>query len=610
MKYDELVEYYDRELDYLRKAGVEFARKYPKIAQRLELQSTGAADPHVERLIEAFAFLTARVQRKLDDEFSEISEALLSVIYPHFLAPIPSLSILQLHLDSAKGRSTDKVLVPRNTQVYSRPVAGSPCTFRTCYDVELWPVSVSSARIGTPQPELNPPARAQSVLTLELQCPSGFRFQELSLERLRFYLHGAPRQVYPLYEFLLNQVTDVAFVDPVRPERVLGMDSASACLEPVGFERDEGLLPYHSRSLLGYRLLLEYFVLPQKFLFIDLKGLQAVLPSISQTVLKVLLYSEQPYSGPVEAIDENVFQLGCTPIVNLFKKVAERLQVEHATYEYCVVPDRFRQRALEVYSIECVRGLSRADSEQVEYRPFYSTSHSERQTRKSTGYWYAHRRNTGRESDQGTDLYLSFVNLDFDPLLPASEVLMVETLCTNRDLPTSLPFGEARGDFHIEGFPIRTTQCLMRPTPVRRLPLGKGVQWRLIAHLALNHASLTDPTHGRENLLEVLRLYDFQESESTEQQISGIASVSCRPIAARVVSDNGESGVARGYDITIEFDPSRYVGSSIFLFASVIERFLSLYVAINSFCKVSVRLKGKEGHLKQWRPRAGNQYLL
>lgn len=610
MNYLELVDYYDRELAYLRKSGVDFARRYPRIAQRLELAATGSTDPHVERLLEGFAFLTARIQRKIDDEFPEISEALLSVMQPHLLAPLPSMGMLQMHLDPSKGRGTHAQVIPRETLVYARAGDGIQCRFSTCYRTELWPLAVSSVRMHTPRAGAELPIKAAQQLSITLRTQASIGMQELSLTQLSFYLHGAPRSSYALHEFILNQVQWVELVDPAQNDRVLFAAPATELIRPVGYEPEHGLLPYGPRTLLGYRLLLEYFALPQKFLFFSLQGLENAVTQCRGQELRIQLYSELPYQGTAEAVDANSFQLGVTPIVNLFKKTAETITIKRLQSEYLILPDKFQFRNLEVYGIERVRGYSLARTDERLYLPFYSVSHDNRLERKGRAYWYARRRDIIREQEQGSELYLSFTDLEFSALAPSSEVLLVEILCTNRDLPASLPFGEQSDDFSLEGAPIRSTQTLIKPTPVRRLTRGKGLQWRLISHLSLNFAALNHPEHGVEALKELLRLYDFHESEVTEQQISGIVKLDCHPAVSRIESPNGETALARGFDMVLELDPNHYVGSGPFLFASVLERFLGLYVSMNSFIRLSVTLKGKEGVLKRWKPRAGTQTLL
>ena len=273
---DDLLEYYESELSFLRQMGAEFAEKHPKIAARLQLEANRCDDPHVERLLEGFAFLAARVHLKIDDEFPQITEGLLSVLYPHFLRPIPSMTVTEFHLDPEQGKLTTGLKIPRGSVLYSRPVEGVPCKFRTCYDVTLWPFEVADAKWLTPD-KLNPPLRAPeavAALRLELRCLSDVSFDKLQLPSLRFFLNGEGDIVHTLYELLCNNCTQIVLRDPGnsrKPPVTLPVNS----LRPMGFSEEESMLPYPRRSFVGYRLLQEYFSLPEKFFFFELQGLDA-----------------------------------------------------------------------------------------------------------------------------------------------------------------------------------------------------------------------------------------------------------------------------------------------------------------------------------------------
>src|SRR5271165_4885913 len=267
---DDLYLYYENELTFLRQMGAQFAEKYPKPAGRLLLEQDKCEDPHVERLIEAFAFLAARVHLKIDDEFPEITEALLGIIYPHFIRPIPSMSVVQLNLDPDKGKLTTGLVIGRNDTVYSKPVDGVPCKFWTCYETTLWPITVASADWRTPD-RLTPSIKsgdASGVVRLELRCPADLEFPKMELDRLRFHLSGEPALVHTLYELLCCNLTGILLRDPTPLSHVPPVMLPASALEPVGFGRDEGMFPYDGRSFIGYRLLQEYFTFPQKFFFV------------------------------------------------------------------------------------------------------------------------------------------------------------------------------------------------------------------------------------------------------------------------------------------------------------------------------------------------------
>lgn len=611
---DDLLEYYNRELTFIRRLGAEFAAANPKIARRLRLVPDDAADdPHVERLIEAFAYLSARVRTKLEDEFPEITESLLNVLYPHYLAPIPSLSIAQFKVDLEQVQLTSGYTIPRHTELETEPVRDEPCRFRTCYPVTVWPIEVRSAVLAqAPLPAPVTPYfdEAAAVLRLGLACPSQeISFATLGLDTLRFFLKGQPHHVHRLYELLFNHTIGVAVTRSTPPAEpfLLGRD----CLRQVGFDRDEGLLPYPARSFLGYRLLTEYFTFPQKFLFLDLKlpGIEAM-PGLGNQLV-VYIYLNRAVPELARSISPETFQLGCTPIVNLFSHRADPISLTHHSFEYQVVPDRRRPMALEVYSIDRV-GESSPGGDAVEFRPFFSVKHAPDRGPDRT-YWHASRRPaeaTMAAGDRGTEVFVSLVDLGFRPSGAAGSVLEVQTTCLNRDLPRDLPYGgdQPRLQFAEGGGPISRIRCLTPPTPTFRPGAGHGRLWRLISHLSLNHLSIVEDGPA-DALREILRLYDVVDSAETRGQIDGILGVKSRRVVAAMRSE-GPLTFCRGTEVTLHFDEERFTGSGLFLFASVLERFLALYCTLNSFTKLIATVKGREGELRRWPPRMGEKVLV
>ena len=434
---------------------------------------------------------------------------------------------------------------------------------------------------------------------------------------LRFYLSGDNQIVPTLYEFLLNHTLQVVFrpVDNLAPATSV-VFAPEQCLTPVGFERDEGVLPYPSQSFLGYRLLTEFFTFPNKFLFVDLGGFQRIRHTDFGRKVEVIFFLNRTQTNLETAIDARTFRLGCTPVVNLFEQTAEPINLTQARYEYHVTPDVAHSLGHEVYSIDSVTNADPTTRTIKEYQPFYSFRHGTSRASKRA-YWYTSRRPSLVEGDRGTDVYLHLVDLDFEPRLPAESVLVVRTTCTNRNLPTQLQHAGEQLYLELEvAAPLSRIRCLRTPTAPLRPPLRRGAHWRLLSHLNLNHLSITDPVEGREALQEILRLYDFSDPEAgqqlsavTRQLIDGILSLSSRRVVGRT-GGPAASGFARGVEVTIEFDERKYVGTGMFLFACVLERFLGLYVSINSFSQLVGRSKQGEGYFKKWPPRAGDHQLL
>lgn len=602
---DDLLPYYERELAFLRQMGAEFAAKYPKIAARLQLEADRSEDPHVERMIQAFALLTARVHHKLDDEFPEITESLLNVVYPHYLAPVPSMAIAQFVLDPEQGKLTTGHGIERGTTLFSPAVNGQTCRFRTAYPVTLWPVEITAAQLDTTA-RFGLSVRAAGVVRLELTCVGGASFADLPIDRLRLFLHGESRLAYGLYELLFNNAQEVVLRGLRSGARTpTTVRLPPQVLRPVGLDDDEAVLPITHRAFAGYRLLQEYFALPEKFLFVDLLQLdRAAAAGFTQRIEVLVLLDRLPrFEQPVTA---DTFRLGCTPVVNLFEQVAEPIRLSHTQTEYRVIPDIHRQQTTEVYSVDRVVSSRPDGQEVVEIHPFYSLRHAAAPEREGA-YWYATRRASERRGDTGTEVYVTLVDTGFRPAAPATETLTVSATCTNRDLPGRLPFGGGRSDFEMEAAaPLSRIHCLTKPRETQRPPLRSGVQWRLISHLALNYLSIADGPHA---LQEILKLYDFSGSSVVQQQIAGLVGLSSRRIVARPGSMPW-NGFCRGVEVTLEFDEDRYVGSGVFLFATVLERFLGLYASLNSFVQLVAFTRQREEALHRWPPRAGHQILL
>ena len=618
---DELLPYYEKELTFLRQIGAEFAEKYPKIASRLLLEADKCEDPHVERLIEAFAFLAGRIHHKLDDELPEITESFLGVLYPHYLAPIPSMSIVQFLLDAGQAKLQTGQTIARGSVLSSRPVDGIPCRFRTCYPLTIWPMEVAAAGFEAPAGAGMQTQETRSVLRLVLRTTGGLPFtslfekisetEERGFDRVRFYLQGEGQMVTLLYELLFVSAVKVELrPGDARKKGPAPVVLDAGCLRQVGFERDEGMLPYSDRSFMAYRLLQEYFTFPEKYLFFDLCGLSKAVRAGFGDTIEVLIHFNREFSQE-KAVTNQVFRLNCTPIVNLFHQVTEPIQLTHTQSEYRVIPDVGRQFVTEVYSIDSVTNSVAYNEKPIPFQPFYSFRHAHDREGQRT-FWYAHRRPSPRKEDLGTEVYLSLVDLDFNPSRPDVETLTVTATCTNRDLPSRLPFGNVEGDFQLEGPGLFTSiRCLKKPTPTLRPPMRRATQWRLISHLSLNYLSLVEKADedGPEALREILRLYDFMDSAATRRQIAGITHVGARRIFRSMPSPLGASFV-RGVEVSLQFDEQQYVGSGAFLLASVLERFLALYTSINSFVQMVATTQQREGALKRWPPRAGEQIVV
>lgn len=612
---DELLLYYERELSYLRRLGAEFGTKYPKVAARLQLEPANCDDPHVERLLEGVAFLNARLHRRLDDDLPELSEALLDVLYPQHVRPVPSLSIVELELDPELGKLPAGFTVPRGAELRSRPVQGMACRFRTCYETTLWPATVAAVE-WTGADRAGAGVRltdAAGAVRVELRAFAGVRLGQVALDNLRLHLPGDATVVDTLYELLANNVARVAVRDPDQPTRAPQVLLASA-VRPVGFADDEALLPLPRRTLAAHRLLQELFVLPQKFHFVDVVGLGAALRALdcgprAELVVLITPFERAERRSTLEVgLSAGAVRLGCTPVVNLFALTADPILLTERQLEYPVVPDARRRLEIETWSVDEVKALTPGEGEPEIVAPLYAIRHGVAD-REASVFWHGVRRASTWRTDRGSEVFLSFADLRGHLRAPDAEVISCHLTCFNGELPSRLPFGaDERGDFElVSGGPVRRVRCLTKPTGVIQPPLGKSLLWRLVSALSLNHLSLIEG--GRDALQELLRLHNTGDGTAGERQIQGLVDVRSAPAYARVTSEHGIA-FARGRRVDIAFDEEQFPGGGMFLFASVLDRFLALSASMNSFTQLAATSRQRRRVVREWAPRSGSRTLV
>ncbi|WP_020409562.1 type VI secretion system baseplate subunit TssF [Hahella ganghwensis] len=607
---DDLLPFYEKELAFLRQSGAEFGRIHPKIAGRLRMSGDVVEDPHVSRLLEGVAYLNSRIQYRLDDDFSELSDALLDQLYPHYLRPIPSMTVVQFK----PAKDLDAPLkVKRHARLESEPFQGRVCSFMTGYELDILPVAVTQAALKE-RPFVTPGSqrveRATSVIHVRLEgFTEDIDWAELGTDKLRFFLRGQSHYAYALYELLLNHCVQVVMTkgpDDTEP-RLLG----TQCIQPVGFAEDEALLPCPNQSFPGYRLLTEYMVFPEKFLFLDIEGLKPYLEEGFGSTLEFYFYLDRSHTELERNLSADNFALGCTPIINLFKHRAEPISLEHEQYSYTIIPDARYPDNFETYSIEQVQGLT-GDGKKKNYRPFYGLTHFDI-NRETQHFWHAQRYpKVGGElgNEPGSEMEISLIDLNFSPADLSDETLSLDLFCFNRNTPEKLPFGGGQPQFKCLdiGVTLEGVHTLTHLTPTIRPPLRDGARWRLVSHLALNYLSLDSP-NAIDVLKELLSLYDFQDSAASRALIAALVKVQTNPITAPVTL-SGKTTVCRGVEIEVTFDETLMSGNSTFLFASILERFFALYCSINTFTRLVARVKGRQDILKKWPPRIGNQPLI
>jgi type VI secretion system protein ImpG len=616
-----LLRYYEGELRYVRELGGEFAREFPKIAGRLGLEEFECADPYVERLLEGFAFLAARVHLKMDAEFPRFSQHLMEILYPHYLAPTPSMTVVQLSPNLDEGALAGGFRVPRGTALRTRlgRQDQTSCEYRTSQEVRLWPLQLVHAEytgfVGDLQ-GLALPRKAAGALRLKLRATAGVNISDLALDELTVFLRGAESLPFRLYELIHGHTTAVVARPIGRPPAWQHVVTASPVTR-VGFEDDEALLPYGARSFHGYRLLQEYFAFPQRYLFARIGGLAPAVKRCNETEIELVLVTDTHDAELDGAVDTDALALNCTPAINLFQRRADRIHLSDATAEYHVVADRTRPLDFEVYEVRGVVGMGTSEEVTQTFRPFYAWNDRtpagdhkayytvQRQPRTISA---KQRVQGARSSYVGSEIYLSLVDADEGPFQSGLRQLSVDTLCTNRDLPLHMSLRQGRTDFTLDsGAPVESVRCLAGPTPPRASHAHGDTTWRLISHLSLNSLSLVESGPGAGEpgaaLRELLSLYGELADATTRKQIDGVRDASSAPVT-RALPVPGPTTFGRGMEITIACDEAAFEGAGLFLFGAVLERFFAKYASINSFTETVLR-SVQRGEVMRWPTRAG-----
>ncbi|WP_426956433.1 type VI secretion system baseplate subunit TssF [Muricoccus radiodurans] len=608
---ESLLPFYNAELEALRKLAGDFAEAHPKVAGRLRVTRDGAADdPHVERLLEGVAFLAARVQHRLEDELPEFSDALIELLSPHLLAPVPSMTTLRF---TGSPDATGPTQVPRGLAVETDPVAGGQgLRYVTCHALTLWPVRIEAARLmglpfAAPANPRAPRAAACLRLTLRTSAPD-LDFAKTGLDRLRFHLPGSGPTALALHELLSTATIGIALADgPADPNPTLLPPTA---LRPAGFLREEAALPWPRRAFDGHRLLTEYFAFPEKFLYLDLDGLEARTALQKSDRLEIFFYLNRAASALERAVGAETLALHCTPAVNLFPQRCEPISLDGTKSDWLVLPDARRPAALEVHSIRQLRE-TRSDGLRRIVQPFHRLAREPngQEVAEAEVQWIA-RRLPAPSPLTGTETRLMLRDHRFDPMMPADGVLTVEALCLNRDLPDLLPFGNGEPRLRIvDPINVQSVEAIRAPTSTLRFRLrGKG-GWRLISHLALNHLGVMGGEDAALALREQLRLHDLRDAPETRTAIAALLSVDAKPGLARIPGQR--PGIfTRGIDVTLTFDPQDWVSGGLYLLAAVLEHFLALQISVNGFVRTRAVLRGRTESVAQWPPRSGTRILL
>jgi type VI secretion system protein ImpG len=620
------LDYYNAELLHVRDTAAEFAREFPKIAGRLALSDTECADPYVERLLEGFAFLAARLQLRIDSEFPRFTQHLLEVAYPDYLPQTPAMAIAQFVPEAGDPGLASGFHIARGTALTAEKVPddNTACEFRTAHSLSLWPLKLAGVSYrqyaGELPAGLSLERAPQAVLRLKLQSTAGLRLGQVKAGSLQLFLGGIENVAHRLYEQLLGYSLGYVGVAPGQ-KRLLGPLHAAAEVREVGFSDEESMLTPSMRTFQGHRVLQEYLAFPPRFLFVQLDGLDSTLRAAaeqSEIEIAVLLSRFEPTLEGAVSIDD--IALHCAPIVNLFPKRADRIHLSDRFSEYQVVPDIARPMDFEVFRVTGVTGYGDGAEQTSEFQPFYSTL--DRHEDRDSGRFFTvrraprvaserQRRSGARTGYLGSELFVSLVDAHEAPYPAGLKQLAITTLCTNRDLPLRMPLGGPRTDFTLAtSGPVREVRCVKGPSaPLPSHTPGES-SWRLISLLAQNYLSLLDtsPESGAQAMRELLGILGSSQDSLAVRYASGLRSIRSQQIVRRLPA-RGPVAFGRGIEVVMEIDETQMGGTGAFLFASVLRHYLCRHATLNSFVETRLRVLGR-GEVMRWRPKAGTRPIL
>ena len=577
----DLLSYFGQELAALRESAQDFARRHPRVAQGLDLTGQESRDPHVERLIESFAFLTGRLQRDLDREFPRVASGILENVCPSLLSPVPSMSVAQLSTGGSTVQ-TRALKIPERTQLFTQAESGEPLRFQTTRPITVWPIQMEAAELTD-----------SGDLCLSLKANAGVDMQALGINSLDLYLPGDWRRVGGLLDLIGSQeVMVLSGNGPDDLQPILGANvSIPGLLDP------EPSLALPPGGHPAYLLLQEYFAFPQRFNFLRLRGLAGAFHSASSTTIALRL---GPGARKLPDFGRENIQLGCVPIINLFRKTSEPINLRDDQFEYRLVADRARESSTEIHSILHVTSSQPGAAKPEIIPPHAALS----EDLDGALCWISRRDQTLREDLTGTDVFLSFVDGSLDPSPSLPPIIYADVLCTNRGLAEQLPSG-AR--LQVEGSQagIEARLCI-EPSRQKAPPMGGDSVWRLTQLMTLTHGSLVHTEQPHRQMQSMLSLFAGSSRRDAEQ-IGGLTSLQVQTITLRR-SDQPWQPFCPGLGVRLELDPMAFNSGSMVVFSGVLARFLTLYCSVDRFVQTSV-WRG-EDRLIQWPPMHGGQALL
>ena len=604
-----LVEYYQRELLYMRELAAEFAQAHPKIARRLGMQAGEIGDVYVERLIESFALTAARLQMRIDRMTEAFTLRLLQCVNPNYVSLLPSMAVARFFPDARGAHSSSGQTLPRGTKLTSRQaVEGrTACEFRTSQALTIWPLTITHARatgippdIGSLHRYVDDARQVRGALRLRLRTIDGSPLAGIKgLDRLPIYLCGEERMASHLFELIHTSVVGMVMGVPGgfdTEEKLHGMKLPGR--QPMGvdfegLEPEQSLLRPASPALHGHTLVHEYFALPQRFWFFTLTGLAAGLTQVRGPEVEIVLLLGCEIATLDQHIDVSQFALFCTPVINLFPVRTERLHVnagapEHRLVPYVTAPDDY-----EVHSVDLTIGQVDEESQTIVFQPLDTAITDDergdepyftlrRELDEPTG---SVRRYGTRRSFIRTHAWLSLLDRDREPDRSGVHYLTLDAWLTNADLPCVAPCNG------VNDLVVKDAECVAGVGFVRAPtspgpPLARGdAAWALIRQLRLEYGVFDEDLGERRpgaGLRTMLRPHLGAGHASMPRQLDGLIGARAEPVNA-LHRRNGDLHYARGVKVSLTFDEDAFDGWSPFTFALALERYVTRHVSTHSF---------------------------
>lgn len=578
---DLTLRYFEAEMRYLREAGKEFSRAHPDRAAMLNLDKAGARDPYVERMFEGFAFLMGRLREKLDDDLPELTEGLVSLLWPHYMRTIPSLSIVEFAPDWRQLRQSE--VLPEDFSILSRPVGPgkTTCQYRTTREIALQPLHLADARLQT-----EPDGRA--AIRLRFECSENVDWSKTGIDKVSLYLNGDSPVACALHLALTRRVQAMyARHAGTRGERV----HFDGWCKPMGFDDVDRLWPKGGSSFSGYQLLLEYFSFRQKFMFVELRSLERIGLTPGSVWFEIDMVLDEGWPSDLPFDSEN-FRLHCAPVINLFTLEADPLTLNPLENEYMLRPLRVQDGHTEIYSVDAIHGAVKNGKHP--YVPFTSFRHRGGMMRHDAPERYFHTRvKRGPSGMHDTWLILGGRSFEIEQLAKKPESLSMRITGTNGQLPRkSLESTLLDRVVKAGKVPVKVLNLTAPSLPLYP-PANDRFHWRVMSHLGSNFLSMMD---NPEVLRGTLALYDWTDDEMNRRRLDAIVAVK------HTLIRRFEKGfMLRGVNIEVTLNADNFAGEGdVNLFGEMLHRFFALYADIHLFNQLTLVLQ-PTGKRLQWK---------